>query len=342
MAFADPGRKPAIRKFLFALGLSVLLHGFVLVRFGLFSSMDTLAQSSPLNVTLIASLPESLAQPVSLRVEQVPEVVASARETPAAVTEKTTSPRPAKPVPEKQVITPSTSAAVAAPADVMTAKTEQKTGLPLGPSDPVNRVDIEFETFIGPDHHSAGRGHHRFVSNSSGGYAISINETVQETGARDSEGWKLEISGMIRKSSLFPIQFRMQGNLPERFMSLTQTRETSSSASREGRMPDNIMDRQSLLYSFMLRPPVMTGGIMLLSDGVLYTTYVYHFAGIESLSIPSMGAVSAVKLVMTSTGGSEVIELWLLSDRHYLPVKVRHTDRNGEITEQMVTSLDFS
>ena len=341
MDSSNSRKRPEIFGILFAVGISVVLHGFVLVKFGLLSSKNGAAQSPPLSVTLMAS-PVALVPTDVLHAAQVSEAVMPVREIPVAVTKRTALRSPKKRVPEKSVTPPpSTTPVIAASADLETPKADPGAGLPLSFSDRVTTVDIEFETFIGPERHSAGIGHHRFVSNSSGGYALSIKETLPEAGESEGQGWQLDISGMIRKTSLLPAMFRIQGRLPERFMSLAQLPDVGSGLSREGRMPDNIMDRQSLLYYFMLRPPVLTGGVVLLSDGVLYTTYTYRFAGTESVLVSAMGDVTAVKLLLTSSDGPELIELWLLSDRHYLPVKVRHTDRNGETTEQLVTSLEY-
>ncbi|MBL8416031.1 MAG: hypothetical protein JNM42_16495, partial [Propionivibrio sp.] len=49
-----------------------------------------------------------------------------------------------------------------------------------------------------------------------------------------------------------------------------------------------------------------------------------------------------IKLVLSTSDSPEIIELWLVPDLHYLPAKVRHIDRQGVVTEQVVTSLDFS
>jgi hypothetical protein len=105
-------------------------------------------------------------------------------------------------------------------------------------------------------------------------------------------------------------------------------------------MPDGILDRQSLLYQFMLVPPSNSGGKLWLSDGVKNALYSYSIAGYETLAVPPIGNVQVLKLVFSTAGSAEIIELWLIPDKRYLPAKMRHTDRLGVITEQVVMSLD--
>jgi hypothetical protein len=92
----------------------------------------------------------------------------------------------------------------------------------------------------------------------------------------------------------------------------------------------------------MLVPPSNSGGKLWLTDGVKNALYSYSIEGYESLAIPSLGAVQVMKLVFSTAGSSETIELWLIPDKRYLPAKMRHTDRLGVVTEQVVVSLDLN
>jgi hypothetical protein len=136
----------------------------------------------------------------------------------------------------------------------------------------------------------------------------------------------------------------MRGAVSERLMALKEVPEASPALpakARSGRIPDGILDRQSLLYQFMQQPPLLGGGKLWLTDGVTHRLYSYHLAGAESFTIPGLGGVRTIKLVLSTPDSAEIIELWLVPDLHYLPAKLRHTDRNGVVTEQVVTSLDF-
>ncbi|MDP1733478.1 MAG: DUF3108 domain-containing protein [Sulfuritalea sp.] len=220
----------------------------------------------------------------------------------------------------------------------------QPAGLPRsGPAGVARRVDIEFEIFSGADRQPMGKGRHLYLATNEQSFGVSIKQTPKPDEAAPDTAWQLEISGRIDRQGLSPLVFQMQGALPERFISLKEAAAGPASPpgrARSGRMPDGILDRQSLLYQFMLVPPSNSGGKLWLTDGVKNALYSYSIAGYESLAIPSLGDVQAMKLVFSTAGSAETIELWLIPDRRYLPAKMRHVDRLGVVTEQVVVSLD--
>jgi hypothetical protein len=137
--------------------------------------------------------------------------------------------------------------------------------------------------------------------------------------------------------------FEAQGGGSERLVGLKEngSRVVTSAQVRKARMSDGLLDLQSLFYQFMVQPPELAGGKLWLSDGLTNGLFTYRVAGFDSLPLAAMGGVRAIKLVITADDSPETIELWLVPDMHYLPVKLRHTDRQGNITEQVALSLDF-
>ena len=225
------------------------------------------------------------------------------------------------------------------------ATPDQPPGVPLpGLTGAVNRVTIEFELFSGADRQLMGAGRHLYVADDAGNYGVTINPLLKAEDPAPAATWLVSISGTISMQGLSPILFRVRGALSERLVALDGGGRPSTlpSRPRNARMPDGLLDRQSLLYQFMVQPPELTGGELWLSDGVSHGLYTYRLAGIESFNIPSRGGVSTIKLVLSTRDSPEIVELWLIPDLHYLPAKVRYTDRQGMVTEQVVISLDFS
>jgi len=188
-----------------------------------------------------------------------------------------------------------------------------------------------------------GKGRHLYASDNDRSYGVSIKQTLTADEADQGTSWRLEISGRIDRQGLSPLLFQMQGAVPERLMALKEVAASPSplaDKTRNGRMPDGILDRQSLLYQFMLVPPSDSGGKLLLSDGKTYASYTYRIAGFEAVVIASLGEVRTMKLILSSDESAETIELWLIPDKRFLPAKLRHTDRLGVVTEQVVISLD--
>jgi hypothetical protein len=168
---------------------------------------------------------------------------------------------------------------------------------------------------------------------------------VPLVGQGDKDSWRIEISGRVNVQGLSPILYETRGALPQELMALRDAGGNRPAANqapqRKWQMPDGLLDRQSLLYHFMFKAPELTGGKVWLSDGSSHALYTYRLAGTEALPIAGMGNVSTLKVVFTTSAGQERIELWLLPDRHYLPLKARYVDGQGAITEQTATSIDF-
>lgn len=355
-------RNVATRRFLMALGISLLLHFGVLSKPGFFSSAKDATRQSPLQVSLVAPA-ATVPAPSQTPAASAPENVLSAQESKIdqkiekkaaklAVTANPAAPKNEEPPSIAEVKGQPSEPKPAAPASVQTSSpsakdsADQPRGVPLpGLTGQVKRVAIEFEIYSGAERQLTGSGQHRYVSENGDIYGLSIKQVLKDGDPVQSQPWQLEISGSIGRQGLNPIFLQIQGAVSERLMALKEVPENSSTHSPKGRnarMPDGLLDRQSLLYQFMLQPPNLTGGKLWLSDGATHRLYTYRLAGIESFIIPSLGGVRTIKLVLSTSDSPEIIELWLVPDLHYLPAKVRHIDRQGVITEQVVTSLDFS
>jgi len=68
----------------------------------------------------------------------------------------------------------------------------------------------------------------------------------------------------------------------------------------------------------------------------------YHFLviGLEIIETEA-GAIEAIKLDRPKTASAETrVEVWLAPSRRYLPVKLRFTDRRGNVTESVLESAN--
>lgn len=334
------GRKAENRRFPIALAISLSLHAAVLWKFGMLPPGLPSTHSGPLQVRLAAPAAKSMA-PVEVQETALPEGI------PAPQQVRVVADDPARvSVPVVPKIAAVAATVVPAPgiAAIAPEAAAQPAGLPRsGPAGAARRVEIEFDIFSGADRQPMGKGRHLYVSTNDQSFGVSIKQMPKPDEATQDTSWQLEISGRIDRQGLSPLVYQLQGTLPERFISLKEAAGGPAllpGSTRSGRMPDGILDRQSLLYQFMLVPPSNSGGRLWLTDGVKNSLYAYRIAGYESLSIPSVGDVQVMKLVFSTAGSAETIELWLIPDRRYLPAKMRHTDRLGVVTEQVVVSLD--
>lgn len=354
MNFTKKSRKVSINRFLLCLSVSFLLHFITLLKFGMFSSAGGGVQSTPLNVTLSAStqtttsLPEQQVEseaddyllPQESRMSEVNEQSGKTQVVPKKIPKELPS---AVFKPESDPLTANNSSMKSA---TESSRVDPQSGIPLpGLSGRLKRVEIVFEIFTGPDHQLVDTVRHLYVSGNGDLYGLSIKrEPRLNEEQKTGELWIYEISGHLAGEGLSPTLFNVQGVGAAQLMALKDVParvDNSIRSVRVGRARDGILDRQSLLYQFMINPPSFSGGELWLSDGVVSGLYSYRIAGFDSLPITVLGGLRAIKLVVSIRDSPETIELWLVPDMHYLPVKARHTDRHGVITEQVATSIDF-
>lgn len=210
----------------------------------------------------------------------------------------------------------------------------------------VQRADIQFEIYTGEARQPVGRAQHRYLAPDGDLFGISVQG--EPVAGSPGSGWSIEISGRVTRFGLSSFAYQTQGEAADRFFGLARRegRDVSSGAAsadavRTGRLKDNLLDRNSLLYHFMAQPPSMAGGMVWLSDGKVHQQYAYRIEGYETVTLVESGGVRALRLRFDALNGRGSIDLWLLPDQHYLPVRVRFVDRDGEVTEQLAVSLDF-
>ena len=210
----------------------------------------------------------------------------------------------------------------------------------------VLQADIQFELYAGEARQPIGRAQHRYVTPDGDLFGISVQ--AEPAGDQQGKQWSIEVSGRVTRFGLSSFSYQMQGLEAERFFGLVRPeggRASVDAASandvRKGRMYDNMLDRSSLLYHFMAQPPARTGGRIWLTDGKIQQQYAYRIEGYETVTLVESGGVRALRLRFEALNGPGSIDLWLLPDQHYLPVRVRFVDRDGEVTEQLAVSLDF-
>lgn len=101
-------------------------------------------------------------------------------------------------------------------------------------------------------------------------------------------------------------------------------------------LTDGTQDFLSFMYQFMFRPPLDTMQITM-TNGKRLRTYSYSFEGEESIAT-KLGELKTIHL-LKSSGDEEKTEIWLATDYQYLPVKIRKTEKDGTVIEQVVVNI---
>jgi hypothetical protein len=100
---------------------------------------------------------------------------------------------------------------------------------------------------------------------------------------------------------------------------------------------DNVQDLLSFMYQFMYVPPLSNMQIHL-TNGKKLAVYDYAFDGEETLSL-KWGEVKTYHIMHAKTDSDDKTELWLASEYQFVPVKIRKTEQNGTVIEQVATSI---
>ena len=103
---------------------------------------------------------------------------------------------------------------------------------------------------------------------------------------------------------------------------------------------EGTQDFLSFMYQFMFVPPLEQMQLSI-ANGKKLGTYDYGFEGEVTLST-KMGELQTVHIFRSRADSDEKTEFWLALDYHYLPVKVRQTEKDGDVIEQIATRISTS
>jgi hypothetical protein len=95
-------------------------------------------------------------------------------------------------------------------------------------------------------------------------------------------------------------------------------------------------DFLSFMYQFMFVPPLDSMQITM-TNGKRLRTYNYSFEGEETITT-KLGELKTIHLLKGSSDEDKT-EIWLAADYQYLPVKIRKTEKDGTVTEQIAANI---
>ena len=102
-------------------------------------------------------------------------------------------------------------------------------------------------------------------------------------------------------------------------------------------LPNNTQDLLSFVYQIAAAPPKSGTVRLFITNGRKLDTYDYAVIGEETLDSP-MGKIRALHLSKIHGQDEDGADIWFDIERLYLPVKIRLTDKRGEITAEQVVS----
>jgi len=117
----------------------------------------------------------------------------------------------------------------------------------------------------------------------------------------------------------------------------TITRRYKGPARTEALLPDT-QDRLSFLFALTYHARKGQPISMYIADGRGLSHHVYQPDGRERLKTPA-GEFDTLKLIRRNEGSGEISEIWFISERTYLPVRIVVSEKDGTRYEHIVTRL---
>ncbi|WP_298595604.1 DUF3108 domain-containing protein [Zoogloea sp.] len=109
---------------------------------------------------------------------------------------------------------------------------------------------------------------------------------------------------------------------------------------REFSIAEGDQDVLSLMHHLALQPEGPLRAELLVVTGKSAVRSVIENLGLEELDVPA-GKVSAYHLGSTGHRGELKIDIWLARDYANLPVRLKITDKNGDVLDQVATGVDL-
>lgn len=97
-------------------------------------------------------------------------------------------------------------------------------------------------------------------------------------------------------------------------------------------------DMLSMLFQLAFAPPLGDDLTVIVTNGRKLERYAFERAGEEVLSLEG-GKFNTLKISKQRKGDEDGVEVWLALEHHYLPVKIRFTDKKGSVVEQSLMSI---
>ena len=203
-------------------------------------------------------------------------------------------------------------------------------------------IEMDFDLRRNADR---GKAHISYKQRPDGTYTLSNVAEAKGLMSLFLSGQLVQTSeGIVTTNGLQPVQYVYQfGKKADKSQRATfdwqagQLNLENSKRSVSVALPDGTQDLLSFMFQFMFEPPLDKMQLSI-TNGKKLRSYAYTFEGEDQLHT-KIGNLRTMHIGRSTGDGDEKTELWLAVDLHYLPVKIRQTEKDGSVIEQIVTSL---
>lgn len=223
-----------------------------------------------------------------------------------------------------------------------------KTGKPAGPSIAelwASSGKVQYNVIRGERNFIIGRTTHAWTHDDEHYSMETVIETSGLVGLVKPFRMVQRSEGRIGPKGLLPEKFTVErdGQMKERAdfdWSSAKVVLVAGDRQREFSIAEGDQDVLSLMHHLSFQPDGPLRAELLVVTGKSAVRSVIENLGIEELDIPA-GKVSAYHLGSTGHRGELKIDIWLARDYANLPVRLKITDKNGDVLDQVATGVDL-
>ena len=170
-----------------------------------------------------------------------------------------------------------------------------------------------------------------------------LNSVAQGTGIFAIAGKYIQESdGDITEQGLRPANFSVERRGKKDHAKFNWPESSVQFSGKSGEHTEPVspgtQDMLSLLFQLAFTPPLGEDLTVIVSNGRKLERYAFERAGEESISLEG-GTFHTLKIHKRRQGDEDGMEVWLALEHHYLPVKIRVTDKKGSVIEQSLMAL---
>jgi len=324
--------RTTVKRFAWALGLSVLFHLIITV-----APLIHVPAHHPDPVVLQASIVNEPPAPLP-----PPQHITRERKPPRRPALQPSVPDLLPALPAAAELLPATPPAAeesTAPEPVPELPAESPIPLP-------ERAEISYILYKGSDGFAVGKAQHTWKRD---GTHYTIDQIAEASGIVSLfySGRHVQISqGEITPHGLRPASYWVQrGQKADKtdtaqfdWENMRLTLGTGGDT-RTVLLPDGTQDLLSFLYQLAFSPPQPGENTQLpITTGRKLDNYGYQSLG-EEMTETHLGTIKTQHIGQVRQPGEETTEIWLATEYHYLPVKIRFTDKQGGVMEQTATAI---
>lgn len=216
---------------------------------------------------------------------------------------------------------------------------------------PFTKVETDFDVLMNHSLEPVGTAKIRYAQGNDQSYELTWS--VSATGLiglvypdllQTSQG-KVTEAGLLPDYYLYQFgaredkSYQASFNWAEKEVALQSTKGTKKIPMAGDAPAGHIQDFLSFMYQFMFAPP-LDDMQMYLTNGRKLGLYQYAFEGEETLEL-KFGKVKTYHIQHAKADSDDKTELWLAMDYQYVPVKIKKTEKDGTVIEQVATKLKF-